>query len=229
MSYIISAIGRIMSSNILVGACITLGLLGTWNTWTLYQVNQRLDVMEESVTAVSKNNLGSPSSTTKTVSSYQLQSSLVDIQRKARSNDASNNGGTEQIPVQRETAIDLTDPEIQKTIAQIAETNAKRKEEELRQSKMEAYKTSIQFELENFSNEKGYDMETIQNIGTILDDSSDEWRAVRDQVREGEISWIDARTEFKSIGDETKDKITEQISDEDYNELRSRLWGDWAQ
>lgn len=218
-----------MSSNILVGACITLGLLGTWNTWTLYQVNQRLDVMEESVTAVSKNNLGSPSSTTKTVSSYQLQSSRVDIQRKARSNDASNNGGTEQIPVQRETAIDLTDPEIQKTIAQIAETNAKRKEEELRQSKMEAYKTSIQFELENFSNEKGYDMETIQNIGTILDDSSDEWRAVRDQVREGEISWIDARTEFKSIGDETKDKITEQISDEDYNELRSRLWGDWAQ
>ena len=61
-----------------------------------------------------------------------------------------------------------------------------------------------------------------------MDNSSEEWRAVREQVREGEISWIDARTEFKAIGEETQQKVTEFISEDDYTELRSRLWGDWG-
>ena len=39
---------------------------------------------------------------------------------------------------------------------------------------------------------------------------------------------MDARTEFKAIGDETEAKVTEFISTEDYQELRSRLWGDWG-
>ena len=46
--------------------------------------------------------------------------------------------------------------------------------------------------------------------------------AIREQF-ERRISWIDARTEFKGIGDETKDKICEFISDEDYTDT-SRLW-----
>jgi hypothetical protein len=127
-----------------------------------------------------------------------------------------------------QSTIDLSDPKIQETIARIAESNAQKKEEQRRQSKMEAYKTSMKFELDNFANEKEYDQETVDNIQRILDNSTNEWRAVREQVRDGEISWIDARTEFKAIGEETEEKISEFISDEDYKELQSRLWGDWG-
>ena len=217
-----------MSSNFLVGACITLGIFGTWNTWTLYQVNQRLEVIEAMSTSEA-NNSSRLSDKSNAITDYRRSDTNIEIQRKRKYKSANKSESTDPIAASKPTAIDLTDPEIQETIAKIAETNAKRKEEERRQSKMEAYKTSIKYELENFSNEKGYDTETVQSIGTILDDSSDEWRAVREQVREGEISWIDARTEFKAIGDETKDKITEYISEEDYTELRSRLWGDWGQ
>ena len=77
-----------------------------------------------------------------------------------------------------ESALDLSNNKVsQETIAKIAETNAKRKEEERRQSKMEAYKNSVKYELESFAEEKDYDPETVQNLESILDNSSDEWRA----------------------------------------------------
>lgn len=218
-----------MSSNFLVGACITLGILGTWNTWTLYQVNKRLEVMEQ-MGASGSNAVSAKTSKSVSITSDNQQAYTDnDIQRKRRKRSFKNSTMTGQVSDSTQASIDLTDPEIQKTIAKIAESNAKKKEEERRKSKMEAYKTSIKYELESFSEEKGYDTETVQSIETILDDSTVEWRAVREQVREGEISWIDARTEFKAIGEETEQKVTEYISEEDYKELQSRLWGDWGQ
>ena len=217
-----------MSSNILVGACITLGVLGTWNTWTLYQVNERLEIIEEMNTSKYKVASTKTSAERNSASASQQPNIDDDVRTKRRYKSANNSTPAEQDSGSVQPALDLTDPEIQQTIAKIAETNAKRKEEERRQSKMEAYKTSIKYELENFSDEKGYDSETVQGLGSILDNSSDEWRAVREQVREGDISWIDARTEFKSIGEETEQKVTEFISEEDYKELQGRLWGDWG-
>ena len=217
-----------MSSNLLVGACITLGILGTWNTWTLYQVNKRLEAIEQMDSAGSSAVSAKTSKSVSTTSDNQQEYTDTDIQRKRRKRSFKNSTITGQVSDSTQANIDLTDPEIQETIAKIAESNAKKKEEERRKSKMEAYKTSLKFELESFSEEKGYDTETVQSIETILDDSTAEWRAVREQVREGEISWIDARTEFKAIGEETEQKVTEYISAEDYKELQSRLWGDWG-
>ena len=151
-----------------------------------------------------------------------------DVRNKRRYKTANKRTSAEQDSGSVQPALDLTDPEIQETIAKIAESNAQKKEKERRESKMEAYKTSVKYELESFAEEKDYDPETVQNLASILDNSSDEWRAVREQVREGEISWIDARTEFKSIGEETEQKVTEFISEEDYKELQGRLWGDWG-
>ena len=212
-----------MSSKLLVGVCVGLGALGTWNTWTLHQVNERLDAIEQM------------NSTTSKASSREIagkngygsyQQNPTENPKQFRPNSPSKMSVTEADANQ--PTIDLTDPEIQETIAKIAESNAQKKEEQRQKSKMQAYKSSIKYELEQFSNEKEYDADTVQNIEAILDDSTVEWRAVREQVREGEISWIDARTEFKAIGEETEEKVTEFISEEDYTELRSRLWGDWG-
>ena len=216
-----------MSSNFLVGACITLGILGTWNTWTLYQVNQRLEVIEAMSTSEA-NNSSRLSDKSNAITDYRRSDTNIEIQRKRKYKSANKSDTTDPISASKPTAIDLSDPEIQKTIANIAESNAQKKERERRQSKMEAYKTSVKYELESFAEEKDYDPETVQSIASILDNSSDEWRAVREQVQEGEISWIDARTEFKAIGEETEQKVTEFISEEDYKELQGRLWGDWG-
>ena len=212
-----------MNSQFLVGACFTLGILGTWNTWTLHQVNKRLDVIEQMNTQ--KSNVTSK----KTMGGTNYgsnQQTYRDAQQEGKQNSPNKISAAEQDSDQ--PAIDLMDPEIQKAIANIAESNAQKKEEQRQKSKMEAYKSSIKYELENFATEKDYDTDTVQSIEVILDDSTAEWRAVREQVREGDISWIDARTEYKSIGEETEEKVTEFISEEDYKELRSRLWGDWG-
>ena len=217
-----------MSSNFLVGTCIALGVLVTWNTWTLYQVNKRLEAMEQlgvpkSVKEVSK--LTSSQSTRYAGSgSYKSAS----VEGKKTKKISMNNLSRDNMPALDQSSIDLSDPDIQEAIAKIAENNAQKKEQQRRQSKMEAYKVSLKHELEKFSKEKEYDSDTVQSIESILDESATEWRAVREQVREGEISWMDARTEFKAIGDETESKVTEFISSEDYKELRSRLWGDWG-
>ena len=213
-----------MSSHFLVGTCVVLGVLGTWNTWTLYQINQRLEVIEQLTPSISKG------MSTKTPANRNIDlypKTYQEAQNKLTL-DSSQMSANEQGTKQPQPTFDLMDPEIQEKIAKIAESNAQKKEELRKKSKMEAYKTSMKYELEKFSNEKEYDLDTIQNIETILDASTEEWRDVREQVREGEISWIDARTEFKAIGEETEEKVTEFISEEDYKELRSRLWGDWG-
>ena len=212
-----------MSSNFLVGACVALGILGAWNTWALYEVNERLHVIEEMNPSTSKLTLKKRAGKEK-FASYQQVSGEAKQEIKNKSKNRISVPGQDS----DQPAFDLMDPEIHETIAKIAESNAQKKEEQRQKSKMEAYKTSIKYELEKFSTEKEYDTDTVQNIESILDESTVEWRAIREQVREGEISWIDARTEFKAIGEETEEKVSEFISEEDYKELRSRLWGDWG-
>ena len=213
-----------MNSSLLLGGCIALGALGVWNTMTLVEVSNRLDAIEKMNPAFVKSEQASGASK----SSFYQQRSAESTNSAQTPTSASVAAPTAAQQRPEQPSIDLTNPEVQEQIARIAESNAQRKEEERRKSKREAYNNSIKYELEKFSNEKGYDSETTQSIETILNDVSSEWRAVREQVRDGEISWIDARTEFKAIGEEAQEKATELISEEDYTELRSRLWGDWG-
>jgi hypothetical protein len=215
-----------MTSHFLIGTCVVLGTLCTWNTWTLYQINQRLEVIEQMTPSVSKKISKEKLKEIRNNSNLSLYPKTSRETQQELTPDASKMSANEQ--GSKQPTFDLMDPEIQEKIAKIAESNAQKKEEQRQKSKMEAYKTSMKYELEKFSTEKEYDTDTVQNIETILDDSTAEWRSVREQVREGEISWIDARTEFKAIGEETEERVTEFISEEDYKELRSRLWGDWG-
>ena len=217
-----------MSSNTLVITCVALGGLGAWNTWTLHQVSQRLDKVEQQkLERVSVNTSKRDLSGDMQPRADQTSTKLTKKKRRRAKSSFGQAVQNEEIQSSKKS-IDLADPDVQEAIAEIAELNAQKKEEKRRKSKMEAYKASLQLELEKFSNEKEYDSETVKSIETILDESTAEWTAVRAQVREGEISWMDARTEFKAIGDETETKVTEFISTEDYQELRSRLWGDWG-
>jgi|GEM_PF-5903117 len=217
-----------MNTKIFVGMCFMLGSIGTWNAWTLHQVTERLDQLEAREIEQSQ---ASTSSIKEKNSAYSSQkrpvrraSKEITEFQKPKTTANRTQPETQKEP---ENSIDLSNPDVREAIAKIAQDNAQKKEEQRRKSKMEAYKTSIQHELEKFSMEKGYDAEITQKVQGILDESTSEWTAIRQQVREGEISWLDARTEFKAIGEETQSKATEFISEEDYKELRSRLWGQW--
>jgi len=218
-----------MNSQLFVAACVTLGSLGAWNTWTLYQVNTRLDAIEAQEASLIKQTISSaqddPTRSRSAINTQKKSPKGVETSPKRYAPAAS----PQQEASSAEAAIDLSNPDIREAIAKIAQDNAQQKETQRRKSKMEAYKTSLQHELEKFSLEKEYDPDTVERIEAILDESTNEWTAIRQQVREGEISWLDARTEFKAIGDETESKATEHISEEDYKELRSRLWGQWGQ
>ena len=211
-----------MNSQVFIGMCVMLGGLGAWNTWTLHQLNERIDRIE--VTQGPSTTPVAASSQYESTSSSYASSVPSKKESVVRKKAIRNPKITYSDDSQKNPPIDLSDPDVREAIAKIAQDNAQQKETQRRQSKMEAYKNSVQHELEKFSNEKDYDTETTQKIEAILDESTSEWTAVREQVREGEIPWMDARTEFKAIGDETEAKVTEFISEEDYKELRSRLW-----
>jgi len=218
--------GQIMSTQFFVGICFVLGTLVAWNSWTLHQVNKRLDRIESTEAAQSSPKDSKLKENSR--SSYKKQSRTnTSDSLQGRKYKQSSNKRQQQNNEGSQNSIDLSDPNIREAIAKIAQDDAQRKETQRRKSKMEAYKTSIQHELEKFSTEKGYDEDTTKKVEAILDERTNEWVAIRQQVREGEISWLDARTEFKAIGDETQSQVTEIISEEDYKELRSRLWGQW--
>ncbi len=214
-----------MNTQLLTGICIALGAMGTWNAWTLHQLSKRLDAMEQGSDVVIAKKAAQTQSTS---DPYQPARKKIGDATTISSSVPAPKTPQETVMESARTKLDLSDPDIQEAIAQIAENNAQQKEERRRRSKMEAYKTSMKHELERFSTEKEYDSDTVQSIESILNESTAEWRAVREQVREGEISWMDARTELKAIGEDTEAKVTEFISAEDYKELRSRLWGDWG-
>ena len=218
-----------MSTQFLVGLCIALGALGAWNTWALHQVSKRLDAIEQiDVVSTESDNLSEKRGRIGTIATREKRVFGKNKKSIKNDQDTSYRSKMNGLAVESPPVIDLSDPDIQEAIANIAENNAQKKEEQRRKSKMDAYKTSLQHELETFSNEKEYDSNIVQSIESILDESTAEWTAIREQVRDGEISWMDARTEFTAIGEETETKVTEFISAEDYKELRSRLWGDWG-
>ena len=110
-----------MSTQLLTGMCIVLGALGTWNTWTLYQVNKRLDTIEAqkeskvvTKTTVNNSDVVSYRSSSKNTGDSQKKSPYMPVQKTQQ----------EQPLASAKPELDLSDPDIQEAIAQIADNKA---------------------------------------------------------------------------------------------------------
>ena len=86
-----------MSSNFVVGACIALGILGTWNTWTLYQVNQRLEYLEDVSHAEPTQQLDKLSDKSNAASDHRRSDTNIKIQRKRKYKSANKSDTTDPI------------------------------------------------------------------------------------------------------------------------------------
>ena len=91
----------------------------------------------------------------------------------------------------------------------------------------EVNKEARQFELQNFAEEKGYGDETKNQLDEIVDKYSEESTSIWMRVNDGEISWMDARSEWKDLKEERQSQITNLIGEEDYDQLQERVWGKW--
>ena len=109
-----------MNTQLLTGICIVLGGLGAWNSWTLYQVNKRLDFIEQGkASVIERKTIVNHSES----APYQVTSQKISVQTPS-SRQTPQNTQVETSLETAKSAIDLSDPNIQEAIAQIAENNA---------------------------------------------------------------------------------------------------------
>ena len=123
-------------------------------------------------------------------------------------------------------AIDLTDPDIQQQIAQIAKKAEAKREQKGREERVAKYLDSMRREISVFSEEQELDEETESKVIKEVEDSTRAWVAVKNDVKKGEISWFEAKEEYQTIKEETGSVLKELLGEESYDVLKDRLWGD---
>ena len=166
------------------------------------------------------------------------------IQSNTTGNDRAQQSGKDGIAYRKKTTRDqggaasnskevkavlaaLSNPSVKERIGSISKEMAQKQEDTKWQAKKEVNKESRLFELNNFADEKGYEDTVKGQLKNIVDQYSEESTAIWIQVNDGEISWMDARTEWKALKEDRQTKITDVIGEDDYQELRDRVWGSW--
>ena len=83
-----------------------------------------------------------------------------------------------------------------------------------------------QEEVDVLAEELDLDDETTAAVVDELEDRHAAWSATRDDVRAGDLSWIDARREFQAIREASDATLVDLIGAEATEELNTRLFGE---
>ena len=118
--------------------------------------------------------------------------------------------------------IDVHDPEIQEQIALLVEANEHRKGVE----KKERLRESIRELVARYGEEEGLDSRTIDRVLDELDHRSAAFDLIREDVRTGALSGVDARHELDEIRAASDAELERILGKGRFEELTDRLWGD---
>ena len=195
-------------------------LLVGWNTMTLSDINARLSVLESTPQMASMptaRGTGGPPSRMG-MGGYNS--------RMADQNDMSA-AVVEALEAEgiNPKAMDLENPDVQERIASIVEADQEERREADRERRSEQFRESMNREIEAFAEENNFDESTKEALFAEMAVRSDNWRAVRQEVQDGAISWFDARKEFQAVREESDAAMTEIIGEEMVESLNTRLWG----
>ena len=80
-------------------------------------------------------------------------------------------------------------------------------------------------EVDAFVDDHNLDSATKVKLVRDLEARAHAWTAVKNDVQDGVISWMDAKEEFRVLKDESEASLTDLLGAEKYEELRGRLWG----
>ena len=87
------------------------------------------------------------------------------------------------------------------------------------------YLDSMTREIETFAEEFDLDPATRDKVIREVETRTQAYVAVKNDVKDGELSWFDAKEEFRAIRDEGETNLRGILGDDQFEELSGRLWG----
>ncbi len=199
-------------------------LLVGWNTYTLTQLEGRLNVMELTTAhapgaAVVAARGGEPGVASGMHPMRQRQEEVTDLSSQAVADILEKQGFAMD-------GLDFEDPGVRTRIAQIVEEDREARQAEESERRMEQYMDSVTREVQDFAAEEGLDAKTTEKLLEELRVRSESWGAVRKEVSDGNMSWFDARKEFQALREESDAVMSNMLGEEVFAALDTRLWGD---
>ena len=119
-------------------------------------------------------------------------------------------------------AVSVDDPAFREKVASVMEAEEERRDAERRAR----FEESIQTEIQAFADEEGLDDATTTALFAQMAERTDAFRSVRDDVRNGTITWSEGRAEMdelRTTGDAEMEKL---LGAERAERLQTRLWGE---
>ena len=216
-----------MSNKIAIGFGALLTTMVLFNMWSMARMNARMAAWEAGIMAGSETAQG-----TVNPSTMQASRATISTSSALRGEVASN--GSKSVTKNRsgssgaETAIDLENPEVREAIARIVEDDATQRKEIRREEQTAMYLDSMNREIDAFAEENNLSAETRRKVTREIELRTQAWTAVKDEAHDGEISWFDARAEFRAIKEDSESNLREILGDERFESLNQRLWGGWG-
>ncbi len=120
-----------------------------------------------------------------------------------------------------DAALDMADPEVQAGIAAVVEQEEARRDEE----RSERFRASVLDEVSAFFDEEGLDDATRQQVEAEYLRRMDAFRAMRDDVRSGAISWIEARKQMDAARESSEATLAALLGEAKAEALDERIFG----
>jgi hypothetical protein len=212
-----------MQNRILVAFGIILFGLVCLNTWNMNSLQTQLDSWEDRFEASPEGVALQKSPESVRIATRRAASGSIaanSVAARGSSGFASDKAMVD--------SIDLENPEVREKIAEIMEVEGEQRKAAKRKEQSEMYMDSMVREIDTFAQEYGLDARTKASVVREVEASSQAFNAVRNDVRDGKISWFDAKEEFGVIKEDTGANLRELLGDEQYDELKGRLWGGWG-
>ena len=207
---------------VLIGGGVLFALVG-WNTWTVQQLSQRVSSWEQVSPdgAQTTNNLVSK---TRAVMADGTPRQTMAL----RSNAASKGAASVSLSGDdaADGAIDFENPEVREKIAQIMEVEETQRRQARQKEQTELYMDSMVREIDTFAEEYSLDAQTKASVIREVEANTKAFSAIRNDVREGRLSWFDAKDEFRVVKEDGAANLQAILGEEQYEELKGRLWGD---
>ena len=181
-------------------------LVGAWNAWSLSALSTRLDALERPATTSPAAARGGNA----TPAPLRSPSSRL---RAASTPETAEAGLTE---------ASLEDPAVRAKLAEVM----REEEERAGDQRRELVRESILSEVESFAAEEGLNQATLGSLVSEIERRIDNFSALRQEIRDGQLSWFEGRREMGELRDNSDQALRELLGESRFEVLDERLWGD---
>jgi hypothetical protein len=201
-------------------ALATLALvIGVWNAWSLHALSVQLGARPHGPAGVADGPLHPPEPVDNGDHPLHPPEPVDDGDHPVHPGP----GPAEDRPVHPPpTADDDGDPAFQAKVADAVRAEQDKREDERRQRMDE----QMQNDIEEFAADENLDDKTIDALEASFSARSAELRDIRSRVRDGALSWTDARTQMATVRDKGERETEALIGEDRAEKLLTKMFGD---